>query len=226
MSDENFVARWSRLKRETAKEEAFEAGKRPPPREPGDAEDRAAAIDASHEAAGQPSAAPFDVTSLPPVESITVGSDIRAFLQAGVPAELTKAALRRAWTTDPAIRDFIGIAENQWDFTDPTAIPGFGPLQSGDDVQKLVSQAMGKLSEIAEPKALDTAPTKDPPESNSPPLARQAPDIPTTNESRAGGATLEPGHNIVSAASHHTDREPATPPGLNNRRKHGGALPQ
>jgi TorA maturation chaperone TorD len=34
--------------------------------------------------------------------------------------------------TDPAIRDFIGIAENQWDFNDPTAMPGFGPLRADD----------------------------------------------------------------------------------------------
>ena len=91
----------------------------------------------------------FDPTSLPPIESITAGSDIRAFLQAGVPAELTKAALRRVWTTDPAIRDFIGIAENQWDFTDPTAMPGFGPLEATDDVRELVAQAMGKLRQLS-----------------------------------------------------------------------------
>ena len=45
-----------------------------------------------------------------------------------MPAELTRAALRRAWVSDPAIRDFIGIAENQWDFNDPEAIPGFVSL--------------------------------------------------------------------------------------------------
>ncbi len=56
-------------------------------------------------------------------------SDIRAFLEKGVPVALTKAALRRAWTADPAIRDFMRIAENQWDFTDPTSIPGFGNAQ-------------------------------------------------------------------------------------------------
>jgi hypothetical protein len=33
---------------------------------------------------------------------------------------MTVAALRRAWVSDPVIRDFIGIAENQWDFTNPT----------------------------------------------------------------------------------------------------------
>jgi hypothetical protein len=87
----------------------------------------------------------FDIASLPPIDSITANSDIRAFLQSGVPADLAKAALRRAWTEDPAIRNFIGIAENQWDFTDPTAIPGFGPLQPGDSVQDLVAQAMGRV---------------------------------------------------------------------------------
>ena len=87
---------------------------------------------------------------MPPIDSITAGSDIKAFLQAGVPQDLTRAALRRAWTADPAIRDFIGLAENQWDFTDPTAMPGFGPLEATDDLRQLVSQAMGRLSELAE----------------------------------------------------------------------------
>jgi hypothetical protein len=60
-----------------------------------------------------------------------------------VPAELTRAALRQAWASDPAIRDFIGIAENQWDFNDPNAISGFGPLPEGYDVSGLLSQALG-----------------------------------------------------------------------------------
>jgi hypothetical protein len=75
---------------------------------------------------------PFDPASLPPLQSITAGTDIRLFLGSNVPVELTKAALRRTWVTDPAIRDFVGIAENQWDFNDPTAMPGFGPLTSND----------------------------------------------------------------------------------------------
>jgi hypothetical protein len=71
---------------------------------------------------------PFDPASLPSIDTIAADTDIVAFLQSGVPAELTRAALRRAWTSDPAIRDFVGIAENQWDFNDPNAIPGFGSL--------------------------------------------------------------------------------------------------
>ena len=89
--------------------------------------------------------APFDPASLPSVESITADTDILAFLRAGVPAELTRAALRRAWTSDPAIRDFIGIAENQWDFNDPNAIPGFGPMvptESGVDILAQISSRL------------------------------------------------------------------------------------
>ena len=81
-------------------------------------------------------------------------------MRAGVPAELTKAALRKVWSEDAAIRDFIGIAENQWDFTDPTSIPGFGPLEATDNVAELVAQAMGKLEDrIAEPAEDEDAPT-------------------------------------------------------------------
>src|SRR5262245_38943576 len=81
---------------------------------------------------------------LPAIDAIVANTDIRAFLRAGVPAELTKAALRRAWTADPAIRDFIGIAENQWDFTDPAAIPGFGTLAPNEDLGRLVAQDLGQ----------------------------------------------------------------------------------
>ena len=58
----------------------------------------------------------FNAASLPPIESIGAESDIRPFLQPSVPQELTRAALRRAWVTDLAIRDFIGLSENSWDF--------------------------------------------------------------------------------------------------------------
>jgi hypothetical protein len=114
---ENFLARWSRLKRQRK------------------------AIPATRRDVGEVEAA---AEGLPPIHSIEAGTDIRAFLRAGVPAELTRAALRRAWARDPAVRDFVGIAESQWDFTDPTAMPGFGPLQQTDDVPRLVAQVLGE----------------------------------------------------------------------------------
>jgi hypothetical protein len=68
-----------------------------------------------------------------------------------VPAELTVAALRRAWVSDPVIRDFIGIAENQWDFTNPTTIPGFGPLHETGDKLSLIAQSVPTQSVPTQP---------------------------------------------------------------------------
>ena len=86
----------------------------------------------------------FDITQLPSLESITSETDIRLFLQKGVPADLTRAALRRAWSADPAIRDFIEIAENQYDFATGSDLPGFGPLDaSADEIRKMVANVFG-----------------------------------------------------------------------------------
>jgi hypothetical protein len=90
------------------------------------------------------------LASLPSIDAIAADTDVRRFLQSGVPAELTRAALRRAWTSDPAIRDFVGIAENQWDFNDPNAIPGFGPLPATENVSAVLTQALGMRDERAE----------------------------------------------------------------------------
>ena len=123
---DSLLLRWARLKQAAKAAEETDAA--------------SARFDAT---AGPPAnEGPFDPASLPAIESIVADTDIIAFLRAGVPAELTLAALRKAWTSDPAIRDFIGIAENQWDFNDPNSIPGFGPLapmESGVDVLAQIS---------------------------------------------------------------------------------------
>lgn len=74
----------------------------------------------------------FDATSLPPIDSIGAGSDIRPFLDPGVPPELTVAALHRAWVTDPAIHDFIGLSENFWDFNSPDGMAGMSSPMPND----------------------------------------------------------------------------------------------
>jgi hypothetical protein len=86
--------------------------------------------------------------TLPAIDSIDATTDIRAFLKPGVPAGLKHAALRRAWATDPAIRDFVGIAENQWDFNDPQSIPGFGLLNPLQNIQRLMpTLSVGRSTE-------------------------------------------------------------------------------
>lgn len=88
----------------------------------------------------------FDPETLPPIQSITAVSDVRAFLAPGVPEELTRAALRRVWVSDPTIRDFVGIAENQWDFTQPDSVPGFGSLQLTPQLRKMIADLIGDAS--------------------------------------------------------------------------------
>src|SRR5512145_1122218 len=105
MSDDNFIGRWSRLKREAEDERrrVEKPTQAPPKARTGQPTAEPAQPSAEERLGGEP---PFDPSTLPSIDSIVAGTDIRAFLQKGVPAELTKAALRRAWSTDPVIRDF------------------------------------------------------------------------------------------------------------------------
>jgi uncharacterized protein DUF3306 len=91
----------------------------------------------------------FDAATLPPIESIDAQTDITVFLQSGVPAELRLAALRRAWTVDPAIRDLKGPQENDWNFNDPNGIPGFGELGPEVDAKGKVAEILGETPRLA-----------------------------------------------------------------------------
>src|SRR5258708_6473626 len=148
---EHIVSRWSRMKQESDGH-IVPGGSSTEPK-PIDAEPgQSNGVTVATSTTGSAASPAFDPASLPPLQSITLGTDIRSFLASSVRVELTNAALRRAWVTDPAIRDFIGIAENQWDFNDPSAMPGFGPLTAGNDVAGLVAlenaeQACGVTTE-------------------------------------------------------------------------------
>ena len=82
--------------------------------------------------------------SLPPIETISAKTDIAAFMRTGVPETLKHAALRRAWSSDPVIRDFVGLNENYWDAAGPDGIPGFGDLDPNLDVRRMVSELFGE----------------------------------------------------------------------------------
>lgn len=140
MNEEEFLARWFRRKRESRENVAS-----PEPTKPADAStEPPPSLAEGHEPE-------LDLSSLPSIDSITAATDITAFLRKGIPQQLTRAALRRAWETDPAIRDFVGLAENAWDFNDPTAMPGFGPLDcSTEELATLVDRILGGVRKAAE----------------------------------------------------------------------------
>ena len=110
---------------------------------------------------------PFDPASLPPIESTSPDPDIRAFLAAGVPADIARAALRRVWSSDPMIRDFVGLSENSWDFNAPGAMPGFGPIGKAE-VARLVTRLLGEPDATAAAAHPPTTPTQaDKPETHA-----------------------------------------------------------
>jgi Protein of unknown function (DUF3306) len=156
---DNFILRWARMKRgsDTAQEPGVAGNSLPS----ASAATASADLEAPPAQANAATAEPFDLASLPSIESIVADSDIGVFLRSGVPAELTRAALRRAWASDPAIRDFIGIAENQWDFNDPDAIPGFSLLQATDNAPAVFAQVASRLESVPE-AFLATPPSVEP----------------------------------------------------------------
>jgi hypothetical protein len=223
MSDEEFLTRWSRRKREA--NTVVEA----PPAQPGEPQDAQPSGTAE-----TPPDAEFDLSSLPPIESITGTTDITAFLRKGIPADLSRAALRRAWAADPAIRDFIGLAENAWDFNDPDAMPGFGPLDcSEEQLAALLERVVGGVRSAADqlataiPEQQDTQQSADPEPLDRGPLSG-------SRASEAVAEIIPPSQEIF------TDEEPATPAavqpeipqsiGVNQARArprtHGSALPR
>jgi hypothetical protein len=228
---ENFVSRWSRLKRESESRGKRKTELRESATSFGAAATIPANVDEPDET--RTHATPtFDPTSLPSIDSITASTDIRIFLRSGVPAELTEAALRRAWVSDPTIRDFIGIAENQWDFTNPTTIPGFGPLQQTGDRLSLIAQTAGTLDKLSA-RLADTYASADKPGSAT---GDSRPDEleNTTRDSRAALATravdremsnAAPENGRVGEAANNNLSLGSTSP-RRRRHAHGGALPR
>jgi hypothetical protein len=128
---EGFLSRWSRRKREGLQE----SEPANPVDKPG--EDDHASDKVSPHNASAPAESAFDPASLPAIESITAETDISGFLAADVPSDLTRAALRRAWTSDPKIRNFVGLADYDWDFNAAGSMAGFGPLDIVGAVRKV-----------------------------------------------------------------------------------------
>jgi hypothetical protein len=214
MSDEEFLARWSRRKQEA------KAGHAEP--EPKVAGDRS-----FDHAPAEPVPPESDLSSLPPIESIDAASDITAFLRNGIPQELSRAALRRAWSADPAIRDFVGLAENAWDFNDPNAMPGFGPLDySAEQVDALVRRIVGGVVDTAEslPNALrqaaEDAAQSAPAETRFAQLSTPVKEITDPRPSDKSAAAELPTNSAASQTADASEHSPL------RRRAHGGALPQ
>lgn len=87
----NFLARWSRLKRQARKPQSLEA------------------------APNEPAAAPVP-EALPSVETLTTDSDYTVFMRPGVPQAARNAALQKLWRSDPVFANLDGLVEYGEDY--------------------------------------------------------------------------------------------------------------
>jgi hypothetical protein len=232
-ASENFVSRWARLKRNAGLRRTTEGLTDTTSLSTSDVSTSDVSAGGTEAAVSPPrsdAAADemFDPAGLPSIEAFTANTDITGFLQSRVPAELTRAALRRAWASDPAIRDFIGIADNQWDFNDPNAIPGFGPLQEQDNAPALLAQALGRHDNLAEMI------------SEMPSAAEQSSPTITSQESTPPDQSAQPTLYLSPSTDNRGLREDSSEEGAavgndpiaqgdeprRNHRSHGSAMPR
>ena len=110
--DDSFFSRWSKRKRVSTAEQAGPAPEPAPPD---------AAPDAVESLSDE------ELAELPSLDMFTIETDIRPFLQKGVPHAMRNAALRKKWLLTPSIRDHADPAvDYAWDWNTPGGVPGDG----------------------------------------------------------------------------------------------------
>ena len=203
---DNFLSRWSRRKQEVARQEA-KPDTTPPVAKPQDIQKLESAKGPPTDNAAPP---PVELAKLPSLDEITADTDITGFLKPGVPAGLARAALRRAWTSDPAVRDFVGLQENDWVFNKPGPAEGFGPIGPESDVRRMLARIMGEPDE--------TKPAPDDVENAAP--------VPEASEKPKDVAAAPPQVPAPPVLVVQRNNEEPANPDAPPRRSHGGALPK
>lgn len=225
----SFLSRWSRRKLDERQ-----------PRQPETREEEGASPEPQD--APEPGLTPEEIAALPKIEELTAESDITVFLRRGVPEILKKAALRRMWSLDPAIRDYVGDARDYaYDWNVPGGVPGNGPLLPTDDVEGMVRQVFGREpgekpenpARSASTSPSQTSERERPPQPESAP-GPQAADIEAGGPEKAADtrdALGDQGRQALStataapdpgaaAAENQAEKPPDPPP-----RRHGRARP-
>lgn len=237
----SFLDRWSRRKR------AAESG----PEAPGVADTDGAGLPEAvmDPASASPDPAPSEgdealdealIASLPRIEDITAQTDIRVFLQKGVPQALRNAALRRAWSADPLIAGYEDPARDYfWDWNAPGGVPGGGGILDPERVARMARDIAGKVESAMH----DSDPAQPPagrPDPAEPAVATATvppePAVGTTDDTAASDPVpaakagpvpaSDPGRDIAKAPSGQAE-PPASPDRMaqEGRRRHGGAIP-
>ncbi len=244
---ENFLSRWTRRKlavrtaalAERGAPTAKDAAPLPEPGAGAAEADLIAPQPGPEARPPEPEPADDPVVDLPPLEALTPETDLAPFLRAGVPTALRNAALRRMWSLDPAIRDFVSEArEYAYDWNSPGGVPGLGPLLPSDDVQAMLGRLLGGAAKAtpASGETRDRQPEGSPEPGRTPECPLVADAAPPGSDPQDHAPALPaPAATVQQAAPAFPDPTPArdsvpaadgmeTRPGPRLRR-HGGAMP-
>ncbi|KQT45352.1 hypothetical protein ASG52_14375 [Methylobacterium sp. Leaf456] len=153
---------------------------------------------------------------LPSLDTLTPDTDLTPFLRTGVPAALRNAALRRMWSLDPSIRDFVSEArEYAYDWNTPGGVPGMGPLLPSDDVKAMLGRLFRDPAEAKpEPESPEEAPEPEPAEPDAAAVAQAGVDGTLPEQ--------EPATEDIAVAPVSASNPTRSEPRL---RRHGGAIP-
>ena len=226
---DNPFARWSRRKQAARANDDRQAGQGQPG--PADPETDAEASAPAPEAAAPVLAEDNEATKpLPRLEDLTAESDLSAFFRKGVPQALKSEAMRRMWSLDPAIRDYVGPAEYAWDFNEAGSMRGFGAIDPGEVVVDFLSKA-----------ARATAGDESDGAGASSAASSAKPEVPAEREAQAQATPVADADNLVgkldvsaeqpapsqdgseAADARSEASEPSQTPTA--RPRHGGAMP-
>lgn len=180
-SNENFLTRWSRLKREPGEEfesaaQSGESGTTPD--QPSNKRDRAAAgvtshpeaeprlgagMETEHESA--PQAGDCERSSRDfsdfDFDKLDYESDYTQFLKDDVPADARKQALRKLWLSNPVLANMDGLDDYCEDYTDAAMVP-VGGIKTAYRVGRgfLNDQEVAEWEELGRPVDLEAVDTE------------------------------------------------------------------
>jgi hypothetical protein len=218
--DDTFFSRWSKRKRGADTPTAPEA--------------QAPATDGVATPESDEALSEEDLAALPLPDAFTLETDIRPFLQKGVPAAMRNAALRKKWLLTPSIRDHADPAvDYAWDWNTPGGVPGDGLGPSAEKAAEMLRDltaprqtASCETSLTEEAETVQSVPPQ-PPQPPRPASDLRDGDVAHISEGAESAAEnadqkTAPQTDAASAkiTQNQLDMDDALP-----RKRHGGAIP-
>jgi hypothetical protein len=160
------------------------------------------------------------------------------FLRKGVPEPLRNAALRRMWSLDPNIRDFVSEArEYAYDWNTPGGVPGSGALPASEEVARMAARIVGGSGVASDEELKTSSNDREQPASPQDVQAGAPEAVAAPGSEKARGSNAEDRTSMVVPPSPAIEKPPQKEDAIDQNpmpepasaapaaRRHGGAMP-